>query len=68
MQRNPVFESLKTPANLRTLVWQLPLHKASYTCPFERCGELVRPNPLDTPPRNFRELAEVSAQARACAT
>ena len=64
MQRNPVFESFKDPASLRALVWQLPLHKASYSCPFEGCGELVKLDPLDTPPRNFRELAEVGALAR----
>jgi len=59
MQRDPVFESLKHPGNLQTLRWELPLWRASYTCPFGMCGELVRPHPLDTPPRNFRELAEV---------
>ncbi len=59
MRRDPVFEALKDVAHLRTLVWQLPLHKGSYSCPFDRCGELLRTDPLDTPPRNFRELAEV---------
>ena len=59
MQRNPVFESLKDSSRLRTLVWHLSMQKASYTCPFEGCGELIRQNRQDTPPRSFRELAEV---------
>lgn len=62
MQPDPVFESLKHPDNLCTLTWQLPLQQGSYGCPYENCGELIKPDPLDTPVRNFRELAEVGVQ------
>lgn len=59
MQHNAIFESLQYPGNMQTLHWELPLRKSSYTCPFQKCGDLVKPHPLDTPPRSFRELAEV---------
>lgn len=42
-----------------SLRWELSRTRHSQSCPFEHCGELVKYDPLDTPPRSFMELAEV---------
>ena len=55
-----LFGSLQDPRSMFTLKWELPMRQASYSCPHARCGELVKQDPLDTPARNFRELAEVA--------
>ena len=55
-----LFGSLQDPRSMFTLKWELPVRQASYSCPHAQCGELVKQDPLDTPARNFRELAEVA--------
>ena len=54
------FGSQQDPCDMFFLKWELPMRQASYCCPHAGCGELVKQNPLDTPARNFRELAEVT--------
>ena len=45
------------------LKWELPFRTAGHVCPHDRCGRDIKLDPLDTPPRSYSELVEVTPRA-----
>ena len=45
--------------NVKCLKWELPFRKTGHKCPYDMCGQDIKLDPLDTPPRSYLELVEV---------
>lgn len=45
--------------NVLCLKWEVPFKRTGHRCPHEQCGQDIKLDPLDTPPRSYSELVEV---------
>lgn len=55
---------MQTDRSVLYLKWEVPFRKSGHKCPHEQCGQDIKLDSLDTPPRSYLELAEVSLPCR----